>query len=99
QTGKPARGIAVDERSSFALEPSGEGTVIGNTPVYFIETDAAPDVCQKGTPLTMRGVKVKKVLPGAHFNVKNWSGEISAEYTLDVIAGAVQSSQPGGSLY
>ncbi|GAC1659989.1 MAG: hypothetical protein NVS9B15_23840 [Acidobacteriaceae bacterium] len=99
QTGKPARAIAVDERSSFAMDPDGNGMVIGNAPVYFIEARHPADVCAKAQPLTMQGVRVQKLTPGMHFNVAKWTGEKAAEYELEVNAGVMNSTQAGGSIY
>lgn len=99
ETGKPARAIAVDERSSLALEPDGRGVVVGSTPVYFIEAAKAASVCEQGKPLSMSGLTVQKAVPGTKFDVKSWSGEGVTKYRLEVVEGVVRSSQAGGAVY
>ncbi|MEO8727537.1 MAG: cyanophycinase, partial [Acidobacteriaceae bacterium] len=66
ETGKPAREIAIDERSAFALDADGTGTVLGTTAVYFIKATQPPSVLQAGKPLSMSGIEVQKARPGMH---------------------------------
>lgn len=99
ETGKPAREIAIDERSAFALDADGTGTVLGTTAVYFIKAMQPPSVLQAGKPLSMSGIEVQKAMPGMRFDISKWSGQTAARYQLSVHGGMIDSTQGNGSAY
>ena len=51
------------------------------------------------TPLTYRNLAVFRAEPGSRFDIPSWSGHNGTSYSLDVVAGVVTSTQPGGSIY
>ena len=57
-----------------------------------------PEVCQPKVPLTYRNIALYRVQPGATFNIPKWAGKGGVAYTLNVEAGAIFSTQPGGSI-
>ena len=44
-------------------------------------------------------MSVYRVKPGSTFNLRTWTGTGGTAYTLNVEAGALSSTQPGGSIY
>jgi cyanophycinase len=94
-----ASSIAVDEGNAVMLEPDGTARVSGPGAAYFLRTTTAPAVCEPGRPLTFAGIQVYRINSSGHFDVKTWRGEAGAAYRLNVDAGVVRSSQPGGSVY
>jgi cyanophycinase-like exopeptidase len=93
------RAIAIDEETAVLVDPQGVGTVVGNSSAYFIEAAGAPDTCAPKTPLTYHNVGVRRVPAGSTFDVANWSGTAGTSYTVGADAGALTSTQPGGSAY
>lgn len=61
--------IAVNERTSVVVDRRGLARVVGEGPAYFILGDHAPEVCERGRPLTYSGYKVWKLMPGASFDL------------------------------
>jgi cyanophycinase-like exopeptidase len=98
-----ARAIAADRETSVHVDPaSGNAEVFSTsdheTPyVYFLSTTGNDAVCQPGTPLTLRGVVVRRLAPGETFNVRDWTSNDGIEYTLDVVDGVLASSR--GEIY
>ena len=85
------------------MDASGQGVLVGAGPVYFLETSATAQVCEPGTPLTIRDVSVYKVattddLDGT-FDLVNWVGEGGREYTVSAVDGVVISTQENGLVY
>lgn len=93
------REIAVEERAAVLLEPSGAATVVGSGPAYFMQVTEAPELCQANVPLTFRGIAVRRVEPGGHFDVAKWEGTEGTSYTLSVEKGVIHSTAPGGGVY
>jgi hypothetical protein len=58
-----------------------------------------PEVCKPGQPLTYKDIEVYKAPPGATFDLVKWTGSGGSSYRLDVTAGVISSTQPGGSPY
>ena len=97
-TTSQVRGIGVEERAAVLVDPDGTARVIGHGAAYFIECPQAQATVLKGQSLTYGPYSVRKVAPGHIFNLKEWTGD-AAQYTLTVTAGALRSTQPGGSVY
>ncbi|MGB6192538.1 MAG: cyanophycinase [Terracidiphilus sp.] len=96
--GRIVRGIGVEQRVAVLLEPDGEARVVGHGSAYFVTLKQPAEVLAAGKPMTLHNVEALKVKPGHVFNVKTWRGE-AAQYTLNVDAGALTSTQAGGSVY
>lgn len=96
---RPASSIAVDQDNAVLLEADGSARLSGTGNAYFIRTTQAPEICQPGKPLTMRGFSVYRIGANGKFDVKNWRGEGGTAYTLAVEEGVIRSTQPGGAVY
>jgi len=96
---RPASSIAVDEGNAVLLECDGSATLSGSGFAYFVRAADAPQVCEPGKPLTLRGISVYRIGSNGKFDVKHWRGEGGAAYTLSVEEGIVHSTQPGGAAY
>jgi cyanophycinase-like exopeptidase len=98
-----SRGIAVDRETALLVEPTGKLSVVANadhpTPYAYFVSGAKPEICVPDTPLTYRNLRVYRVQPGASFDLGAWRGKGGTSYTLSVEAGAISSTQPGGSIY
>lgn len=92
------KGIGIDERTAVLMEPDGHATIVGFGAAYFISASAKAATLKEGTPLTMQGVAVQKVLPGASFDLRAWSGD-AEKYQLSVDAGVIHSTQTKGKIY
>jgi cyanophycinase len=93
------REIAIDEKSAVLVEKDGKAVVVGTGKgAYFLRPAQAPEVCEKGIPLTFRGVSVYHVKTGGHFDLNSWTGEGGTAYSLSVIHGKIESTQ-GTSVY
>ena len=66
-----ALAVAVNERTSLAVDRNGIATVMGEGPAYFILADHLPEVCQPKTPLTFSDYKIWRVDAGGRFNLRN----------------------------
>jgi hypothetical protein len=42
---------------------------------------------------------VQRASPGSTFDLPAWTGTGLVSYTLNVVDGAISSTQPGGSIY
>lgn len=94
------REVAIDERSAVLVEADGKGSVVGTgRGAYFMRPTGAPQVCEKGSPLTFRGIEVYRVTTGGHFDLKAWSGDGGSAYTLAVENGKITSTQAGRGIY
>jgi len=97
-----ARGIGINEKTALGVEPNGDVTLFGlsdSSTAYFLSTPGLPQVCQDRTPLTYLEVSVYRMTAAASFNLETWQGVGVTSYTLSAEAGALISSQPGGSVY
>jgi cyanophycinase len=99
------RAIAVDERASVLVEPSGDARVIGpGRGAWFLDASAAhgnlapTNTGDAPQPLTFGPFAVQHVAPNHSFNLKTWSGD-STHYELSIQSGEVTSTQPNHSLY
>jgi cyanophycinase-like exopeptidase len=93
------RDIDIDEQTALLLDGMGNGTVVGNSTVYFLQAPGAPQVCQPNTPLTYQNISVYRIQAGAKFNVPKWNGTGGTAYTVSANAGVLSSTQPGGGIY
>jgi cyanophycinase len=66
-----ALAVAVDERTSLAVDRNGIGKVIGEGSAYFVLADHPPEVCQPRTPLTYSNYKIWRVDAGGRFDLRN----------------------------
>jgi cyanophycinase-like exopeptidase len=98
-----SRSIAIDRETAVLIEPDGKASIVANadhpTPYAYFIRGGAPEICQPDTPLTYRNLSVYRVQPGSFFDLPSWRGRGGTAYTLNVEAGAVTSTQPGGSIY
>lgn len=94
------REVAIDERSAVLVEADGKGTVVGNGKgAYFLHPTLAPEVCEKGVPLTFRGIRVYRVAAGGRFDLVSWSGDSGVSYSLSVERGQIKSTKEGNRVY
>lgn len=93
------RDIAIDEQTALLLNSKGNGTVVGNSTVYFLQAPGAPQTCQAGVPLTYQNISVYRINSAGTFNVPNWRGSGGTTYTVSANAGVLSSTQAGGGIY
>jgi cyanophycinase-like exopeptidase len=94
------REVAIDEKSAVLVEADGKATVVGTGKgAYFMKAMQSPEVCEKDTPLTFRGISVYRVKAGGHFDLTSWAGDGGTEYSLSVEHGKIVSTQAGGETY
>ncbi len=90
------REVAIDERSAVLVEADGKATVVGTGKgAYFLRPTRGPEVCEKGVPLTFRGISVYRVSAGGHFDLGSWTGDGGMAYSLSVERGKVESARAG----
>ncbi len=61
----PPLGIGVSERTTLLVGLAGTARVWGDGPVYLVRASQAPEVCDPGKPLTIRGLRVWKFESGS----------------------------------
>ena len=94
-----ARGIAVDEATALVVD-NGIATRLGNGAAYFLQPTAAPVVCVRRKPLTLRNVNVDRLAGSSgSFDLGRWVGSGTVRYDLSAEGGQLTSTQPGGSVY
>lgn len=90
------RAMGIDEKSAVLVEADGKASVIGTGKgAYFLRPTQAPEICEKGVPLTFRGISVYRVPSGSHFDLNSWKGEGGVAYSLSVERGKIESTQTG----
>jgi cyanophycinase len=98
-----SRSIAIDRETAVLVDASGGATIVANadhpTPYAYFVRGGTPEICQPNTPLTYRNLDVFRAQPGSRFDIPSWTGHRGTSYSLDVVNGAVTSTQPGGSIY
>ncbi|MGA2100362.1 MAG: cyanophycinase [Candidatus Sulfotelmatobacter sp.] len=91
------REVAIDEKSAVLVDADGKATVVGTGKgAYFLRPTQAPEVCEKGVPLTFRGVSVYRVSTGGHFDLGSWTGDRGLASPLSVVRGKIESQ---GTIY
>jgi cyanophycinase len=94
------REVAIDEKSAVLVEADGKATVVGTGKgAYFLRPTLASEVCEKGVPLTFRGISVFRVKAGGHFDLTSWTGDGGTAYSLSVKRGKIESTQMGKGIY
>jgi cyanophycinase len=94
------REVAIDEKSAVLVEADGKAIVVGTGKgAYFLRPTQAPQICEKGVPLTFQGIRVYRVRAGGHFDLTSWTGERGTAYSLSVERGKIESTQPGNQIY
>jgi cyanophycinase len=94
------REVAIDEKGAVLIEGDGRAQVIGTGKgAYFLSVQEPPQTCAEGKPLSFRDIAVYHGTPGSEFDVKNWKPPSGAGYSLSVLAGEVQSTQPNQEIY
>jgi cyanophycinase len=94
------REIAIDEKSAVLVEPDGKAKVVGTGKgVYFLRPTHPPEICKKDEPLTFRNIEVIRVKSGGTFDLDKWTSTAGVSYTLSVVAGKIESTQPTHSIY
>jgi cyanophycinase len=97
------KAIAIDRETAVLVDADGLATVIANadheTPYVYLLTGGEPEVVQAKTPLTFVGVQVQRLAAGQSFDFADWTAAGSTTYQLNVNAGALTSTQPGGGIY
>jgi cyanophycinase len=94
------REVAIDAKSAVLVEANGKAQVVGTGKgAYFLLPQQAPEVCEKGAPLTFRGVRVYRAGAGGHFDFTSWMGDGGTAYSLSVEQGKVSSTLPDGKIY
>jgi cyanophycinase len=98
-----SKAIAVDRETAVLMDETGHATIVANvdhpTPFAYFIRGEAPQVVAPKTPLTYLNLEVQRAQPGSTFDIAKWSGRGLTSYTLNVNAGVVSSTQPGGSIY
>ncbi len=93
------RDIAIDEQTALLIDASGNGTVVGNSTVYFMQAPGAPQLCQAKTPLTYQNIAVYRINASGNFNLNTWQGSGGITYSVSATNGVLSSTQSGGSVY
>jgi len=94
------REVAIDEKSAVLVEADGKGLIVGTGKgAYFLRPTQAPEVCEKGVPLTFSNVSVYRATAGKNFNLVSWTGDGGVAYSLSVKQGKIESTQPGKAIY
>ncbi|HKS76203.1 MAG TPA: cyanophycinase [Terriglobales bacterium] len=93
------RDISIDEKTALLIDSQGNGSVVGSSTVYFLQTPGAPQTCQSGVPLTYLNIGVYRIDATGSFNLTHWSGKSGTAYAVSANAGVLSSTQPGGSIY
>lgn len=95
--GAGVRGLGIDERAAVLLDPDGTAHVIGEGSAYVIDCPHRQGTVLAQRLFTFGSYSVHKFEPGQSFNIERISGGVT--YSLNVSAGAISSTQPGGSVY
>ena len=94
------REIAIDEKSAVLVEGDGKAKVVGTGKgAYFLRPTRPPELCKKDEPLTFRDIEVIRVQSGGTFDLDKWTSDAGTSYTLSVVAGKIESTQPNHSIY
>jgi cyanophycinase len=98
-----SKAIAIDRETAVLVEASGKATIVANadhpTPFAYFIRGGTPEIVTPKTPLTYLNLDVQRAAPGSTFDVEKWKGTGLTSYTLNVNAGVITSTQPGGSIY
>ena len=90
---------AIDEQTALLLDSKGNGTVVGNSTVYFLQAPGAAQACQPNVALTYDNIAIYRIKAGGTFNVTTWTGTGGTSYSVSANAGVLSSTQAGGAIY
>lgn len=93
------KGIGIDEKTTLAVDSSGNAKVIGTGAVYFLKATTTPNLCEKQQPLEYEAVNVYKIRNSGSFNLKSWNGYNGTSYSLEATSGRLYSTQNSGAIY
>jgi len=93
------RGIAVDEMTALLVANGGHASVVGSGNVYFLQAPGLPQQCVAKKPLTYRNIGVQRIRAGDGFDLVTWLRTGGSAYSVTAEAGALTSTQAGGSAY
>jgi len=94
-----AKGIGIGVETAIAVE-NGVASLFGSGSAYFIRTPGMPELCLSRTPLTFRNLSVQRLSGSTgKFNIRNWFGNDTTNYTLSAEDGILTSTQVGGGIY
>jgi cyanophycinase len=94
------REIAIDEKSAVLVEADGKAKVVGTGKgAYFMRPTHPPESCKKDEPLTFRNIEVIRVQSGGSFDLDRWTSTAGTSYTLSVVTGKIESTQPNHAMY
>ena len=93
------KGIGIDEQTALAVDENGQASVLGLGSAYFVRAPGSPEVCHAKTELTFLNLTVQRVSGSDMFDLVNWSGIGSDDYTISAENGVLTSTQTGGGIY
>lgn len=79
-------GLGVDQHTALLVDPDGRGVAAGSGAVYLFTAPGAPQICERGQPLTIARISVTRLRAGQRFDLATWRGA-GDRYTLSVHAG------------
>ncbi len=92
------RAIGIDEATALVLD-NGVATRLGSGAAWFLRPAAAPAVCARRQPLTLRNVAVDRLDGSGSFDLGSWTGSGTVRYDLSAEGGVLTSNRPGGAIY
>ena len=86
--------IGIDETTAVLVDARGKAKVLGAGSAYFMALRHRPEVCAPHTPLSVRGVEIYKLSPGAAggFDLKSWTGTGGSASIMDVVDGRMEAT-------
>jgi cyanophycinase len=78
-------GIGISERTTLLVGSDGVARVWGDGPVYLVRDQAAPEVCERGKPLTDRGFRVWRFDSGATLDLAHPPAD--GDKRIDIVDG------------
>lgn len=82
--------LGIDEDTTLSVGPDGMGRVYGKGAAYLVRADHAPEVCERGKPLTYRGYKLWKFPSGATLDLAH--RPVTGYRVIDVIDGSLSAN-------
>ena len=94
------RDIAIHEKSAVLVEADGKAAVVGSgRGAYFLQITISPEVCKPDVALTIRNISAYHGPTGAHFDLKSWTGDGGAGYSISLENGVINSTRQDNALY
>lgn len=94
------RGIACDENTAVCVDEQGNAKVFGNKAFFLKQQNEAPEVCEKGRPLTWNRSN-KAILcdeiqgsnsPSVKFDINTWTSTDAKQYYLSLTDGVLNKT-------